>query len=67
MDIFIAFVIGVFMGVLLCLLIRKKDGRLIISGDDYFVAISTPPKDLEKRKTINLSVIVREKDTRARF
>ena len=56
MEIFIAFVIGVVMGILLSLIAKKKDGRLVIDKDEYFVAISTTPSELAKRKWINLRV-----------
>ena len=62
MEIFLAFIIGVVMGIVLSFIAKKKDGRMIIDGDDYFVAISTPPSDLAKRKWINLKVIVRWRD-----
>ena len=61
MEIFLAFAIGVVMGILLCTIAKKKDGRLVIDDNDYFVAIATKPEDLTKRRWINLKVIVRER------
>lgn len=58
MEIFIAFIIGVVMGIILSTLIKKRDGRLVIDDGDYFVAISTPPSELEKKGSINLKVVV---------
>ena len=61
MEIFLAFVVGIAMGIIFASIAKKKDGRLIIDGDDYFVAISTKPSDLAKRKWINLRVMVNER------
>lgn len=37
----------------------KRDGRLIIDRDEYFVAITTKPEDLEKKKWLHLKVITK--------
>lgn len=37
--------------------LRKHDGRLVIDGDDYFVAITTHPEELKKKSKIILKVI----------
>ena len=59
MEIFIAFAIGFFLGIIFTILSKKHDGRLVIDGNDYFVAITDKPEELLKRKWINLRVIVR--------
>ena len=38
---------------------RKSDGRLVIDGDEYMVAITTKTQDLEKKRFLLLKVIVR--------
>lgn len=38
---------------------RKSDGRLVIDGDEYMVAITTKTEDLEKKRFLLLKVIVR--------
>lgn len=51
-----SFLIGLFIGALT----KAPDGRLIIDdgekGDDYFVAITTKPEELKKKKRIVLKV-----------
>lgn len=59
MEIFIAAVLGFILGIIFTRLATKKDGRLVISNGDFFVAITTKPEDLEKRKQIHLNVITK--------
>lgn len=59
MEVFIAMVIGFFLGIIFCQIAGKIDGRLVIDGNDYFVAITTKTEELEKRKQIRLRVINR--------
>ena len=46
-----------FITTLLLQALKKHDGRLIIDGDDYFVAITTHPEELKKKNKIILKVI----------
>lgn len=57
MEIFIIFVVGFLIGIVFSKLCVKKDGRLVVGDDDYFVAITAKPEDLSKRRTITLKVI----------
>ena len=57
MDVFIIFVVSFLLGICFCKLCIKKDGRLVIDGPDYFIAITTKPEDLSKRKNITLKVV----------
>lgn len=57
MEVFAIAVLSFILGIIFTKLASKKDGRLIISKGDYFVAITTKPEELEKRKTIHLKVI----------
>lgn len=64
MDIFLvvvlSFILGFVLGFIIAKLSIKRDGRLIINkNEDYFVAITTKPEDLEKRKYIHLKVILK--------
>lgn len=59
MDVFIALTFGFFLGIIFCCLSTKNDGRLVISKGDYFVAITTKPEKLEKRKQIHLKVVTK--------
>ena len=59
MEIFIAAALGFILGIIFSRLAIKKDGRLVISDGDFFVAITTKPEDLEKRKQIHLNVITK--------
>ena len=59
MEIFIAAVLGFILGIIFTRIATKKDGRLVISDGDFFVAITTKPEDLEKRKQIHLNVITK--------
>ena len=59
MEIFIAAVLGFILGIIFTRIATKKDGRLVISNGDFFVAITTKPEDLEKRKQIHLNVITK--------
>lgn len=59
MEIFIALSLGFILGIIFTRLATKKDGRLVISDGDFFVAITTKPEDLEKRKQIHLNVITK--------
>ena len=59
MEIFIAAVLGFILGIIFTRIATKKDGRLVISNGDFFVAITTKPEDLEKRKQIHLKVITK--------
>ena len=59
MEVFAIAVLSFILGIIFSRLAIKRDGRLIISKGDYFVAITTKPEVLEKRKTINLKVITR--------
>lgn len=59
MEVFAIAVLSFILGIIFSKLATKKDGRLIISKGDYFVAITTKPEQLEKRKTIHLKVITR--------
>lgn len=59
MEVFVVAVLSFILGIIFTKLASKKDGRLIISKGDYFVAITTKPEELEKRKTIHLKVITR--------
>ena len=59
MEVFAIAVLSFILGIIFSRLAIKRDGRLIISKGDYFVAITTKPEELEKRKTIHLKVITR--------
>lgn len=53
-------IIFLFVGFITALLLqplKKHDGRLVIDGDDYFVAITTHPEELKKKSKIILKVI----------
>lgn len=52
----IFFFVG-FIATLLLQALKKHDGRLVIDGDDYFVAITTHPEELKKKSKIILKVI----------
>lgn len=38
---------------------KKSDGRLVIDDDSYFVAITSKPEDLSKKKRIILRVFMK--------
>ena len=38
---------------------KKSDGRLVVDYDSYFVAITTKPEDLSKKKRIILRVFMK--------
>lgn len=63
MEIFLvtalSFILGFVLGFIFAKLSMKRDGRLIISNGDYFVAITTKPEDLEKKKVIHLNVFIK--------
>lgn len=59
MEVFAIAVLSFILGIIFSRLATKKDGRLIIDGDDYFVAITTKPEELKKRKQIHLKVITK--------
>ena len=59
MEVFAIAVLSFILGIIFSRLAIKRDGRLIISKGDYFVAITTKPEDLEKRHSIHLKVITR--------
>ena len=60
MEVGLAFVLGFFFGIIFVVLCKRKDGRLVIDKDSYYVAIATDPEELTKRNWINLRVYVRE-------
>lgn len=57
MESFIIFVVGFILGIVFVRLCGKRDGRIVIGGDKYFVGITTKPEEIVKRKTITLKVI----------
>ena len=57
MESFIIFIIGLILGVVLTKLCTKKDGRIVLGGDKYFVGIKTAPEEIAKKKTITLKVV----------
>ena len=59
MEIFLVAALSFILGIIFSHLVTKKDGRLIIDGDDYFVAITTRTEELKKRKQIHLKVITK--------
>ena len=59
MEVFAVSVLSFVLGIIFSRLATKKDGRLVISKDDYFVAITTKPEELKKRKQIHLKVITK--------
>lgn len=59
MELFLVAVLSFILGIIFSRLATKKDGRLVISKGDYFVAITTKPEELEKRKQIHLKVITK--------
>ena len=59
MEIFLVASLAFVLGIIFARLATKKDGRLIIDGDDYFVAITTRTEELKKRKQIHLKVITK--------
>lgn len=59
MEVFAVAVLSFVLGIIFTKLATKKDGRLVISKDDYFVAITTKPEDLQKRRQIHLKVITK--------
>ena len=56
MERFIAFLLGVLYASIMYKLHKRQDGRLVINDGDYYIAITTSPKDLEKRKWIHIKV-----------
>ena len=60
MELGLAFALGFLFGMIFVRLCKKRDGRLVIDNDNYYVAIATKPEELTKRNWINLRVIVRE-------
>lgn len=58
MEVFLAFAIGVILGIIFTKLATRRDGRLVIDGSDYFIAITTSPEELTKRKQVHLKVVV---------
>lgn len=59
MEAFVIAAISFVLGIIFSKLATKRDGRLIIDGNDYFVAITTKTPELSKRKQIHLKVITR--------
>ena len=59
MEIFLTAVLAFILGIIFSKLSIKRDGRLIIDNDDYFVAITTKPEDLAKKNYIHLKVITK--------
>ena len=59
MELFLVAALSFILGIIFSRLATKKDGRLIIDGDDYFVAITTRTEELKKRKQIHLKVIIK--------
>ncbi len=59
MEVFAVAVLSFVLGIIFSRLATKKDGRLVILKDDYFVAITTKPEDLQKRRQIHLKVITK--------
>lgn len=59
MEYFIIAVLFFILGIIFGKLSIKRDGRLIINGDEYFVAITTKPEDLEKKRWLHLKVITK--------
>ena len=59
MEVFVIAALSFILGIILSRLATKKDGRLIIDGDNYFVAITTRTEELKKRKQIHLKVITK--------
>lgn len=60
MTSYIVFIVGFILGIVFTRLCTKKDGRIVIGKDDYFVGISTKPEEIVKHKTITLRVIKKE-------
>lgn len=59
MEIFLVAALSFILGIIFSYLATKKDGRLIIDDGDFFVAITTRPEELKKRKQIHLKVITK--------
>lgn len=59
MELFLVAALSFILGIIFSRLATKKDGRLIIDGDDYFVAITTRTEELKKRRQIHLKVITK--------
>lgn len=57
MESFIIFVVGFILGIVFVRLCGKRDGRIVLGDDKFFVGITTSPEDMTKRKTITLKVI----------
>ena len=57
MESFIIFAVGFILGIVFVRLCSKKDGRIVLGDDKYFVGITTSPEEMSKRKTITLKVI----------
>ncbi len=57
----LAMVLSFLLGLLLAILFKKTDGRLIVDevNDEYFVALTTKPEELKKKRWIKLKVISR--------
>lgn len=58
----VAMFLSFLVGFLVARLKRRADGRLIInkSKDEYFVALTSTPEELEKEKYIILKVYTKE-------
>ena len=55
----LAMVLSFLLGLLLAILFKKTDGRLIVDeiNDEYFVALTAKPEELKKKRWIKLKVI----------
>lgn len=55
----LAMVLSFLLGLLLAILFKRTDGRLIVDevNDEYFVALTAKPEELKKKRWIKLKVI----------